>query len=560
MKLQIPKKFQHRAIIGIYFLGFLFFFLRFGVNGTMAGHTDGWAYVSYFESYADQIESLFTNGQVGESMYPAGPVYRYGDPCILGAFLYLPFRWLGAGVVLSWSIMLTLVYTFNAWASFLFFRQWFNDQTIGFWGGLAFSTAGFLWGNVDSPNAFYFGTLFLSLYYSLRFFESEQWQHLLLTVLFGAATIYFSSYVFVFQVLVLAILWAFRLKTIVQVQQVIIKMSVAVGVATLLVLPHLYFIANADGMLNMWNPVRAYDVLRALSMDLSDVVRPVNGNLIYNMRQDYLTDHAFFYPQHAAWAGILLWLLAIGGVVVSWRRSLVWLVIFLAGFIVAIGPELRIGSNFIPMPMMVFYKTFGLDMAIRNPVRFWYVCLIGMIGLSSITVLWLKQRIGWQILLIAGVIYVLENVPFKIPQYNARQYVTPDEAYLELLKSQNHAVVVELPSSIYTYDIDFPYGLNEYQREHIYQYWQTLHRQNIVNGSNAFIPPARLRTRELINELTEDGSLSTLINDFNINFLVFHKDLPLPQDDPNLEAFLRNNGQLSKVLETETTIVFKTTN
>lgn len=561
MKLSNLEHFRRLGILSLFILGFFCFFISFPLSNTLPGSTDGWAYISFFRSFNNSIASWFTGAHVGQSFYPNNAVYMYGDPCLLGAGLYLPFQWLGANIVWAWALMLTVVYSFTAYATFLFFNFYTKNWKLGLVAGVFFSTAGFLWGNVDSPNAFYFGTLFLSLYYSLVFFDTGKWKDIILAVIFGGATLYFSSYIFVFQSLLLAILWGFNLSKVSKVRSPISKLSIAVAIATILVVPYIYFISNSEGMLNMWNPVREYDVLRALSLDLTDLIRPAKGNLIYPMRQDYLTAHAFFYPQHAAWTGILLWLLAAIGLMVGKRNAWLWFTIFVVGFLIAIGPELRIGSQFFKTPVSVFYDLFGLDMAIRNPVRFWFVSLVGLIGLSIIALQWLVNNKSWGrwLLPLVCVVYVFENVPFNMLHYPVDGYIDPDEEYIETLASNSGAVVLELPSSIYTYGIDFPVTLNEYQREHVYQYWQTIHRQNILNGSNAFIPPPRMRVRSLVNSLTDSDTLQTLIKDFKVDLIVFHKDLTLPQDDPTLESYLKADTTMVKLeLETPRTIIFST--
>lgn len=561
MKIIDPRHIKYSGIFGLFAMGFLLVFIGFPLTDTLPGSTDGWAYISFFRSFNNTILAWFNDSQVGQSFYPNQAVYMYGDPCVLGSVFYLPFQWLGANIVWAWALMLTLVYAFTAFGAYLFFKYYTGNNTLGFVAAILFSTSGFLWGNVDSPNAFYFGTLFMSLYFSLRFFDSWSWKHLIWAVVMGGATLYFSSYIFVFQILLLIILWLFNAKRVLGIKHIAVKLPVALVLAMAFVLPYAYFIANPDGMLNMWNPVREYAVLRALSLDLTDLIRPAKGNLLYPMRNDYLTHHAFFYPQHAAWTGVLLWILALVGLVVGKKRAWLWVSIFVAGFLIAIGPEMRVGSQFIKTPVSILYDIFGLDMAIRNPVRFWFVSLIGLIGLATLAIQWIYQRSKLGLLLIPLIctVYVLENLPFDLHHYEIGPYKNPDEAYIATLSDEKDAVVLELPSSIYTYDIDFPTTLNEYQREHVYQYWQTIHRQNILNGSNAFIPPPRMKVRDLVNELTKEGNLRTLIKDFQVDLIVFHKDLTLQQDDPTLEYYLKADDTMVKLeLETPRTVIFRT--
>lgn len=544
--------------LGIYLMFFAFVLVQFPLNEALTGNTDSWFYVGAYKLYETHLLSFFMNTPVGEALYPSGPGFMYGDPCFFGAFIYLPFSWLGINELWAWYSMLTVVYATNAFGAYLFFSNWAKKRLTAFWAGLALGASVFCFGNIDSPNAFYLGTMFFCLHYSNRFLNGGQWKYLIAAVVWGASTLYFSAYIFVFQALLIFFLWAYYHSKVLAIQGLVRKLAFAVVLAILLVAPYLFgFLYAPGGISSAWNPVDSFNMIDKLSLDLPDLIRTLEGNLIYPVLKDGLQDHPFFYAQHAVFPGILFLVLAIAGFICSPKRGRVWLVLVVIGFVMAIGPAIHIGGVRLPMPMSILYEHFGLDGAIRNPVRLWYLVLIGLIGLTLPAIDKLLERPkGIWILVLLASIYVLENVPFAAPKYNATAYIYPDKGYLDLLADDNDGVVLELPSRVYTRG-EWPRGLNEFSREYIYMLWQTKHNQNIVNGCNGFLPTTRLVVNDMLCRMVDDNTLTPLTRLYGINIVVFHKNLTLLEDDKRIEPYLRNHEGLKMELETPNTIIYR---
>lgn len=557
MKLRSPID-KSLTYLGVYLIFFGFVFVWFPLNNSLTGNTDSWFYVGAYKLYEAYSFSLFSDATINEALYPSGPGFMYGDPCFFGAIIYRPFTWLGMNELWAWCCMMIVVYATNAFSAYLFFSNWTQKQLTAFWAGLAFGASVFCFGNVDSPNAFYLGTMFLCLRFSNKFMSNGNWRNLLIAVLWGAITLYFSAYIFVFQALLLAFFWLYYYRKVLAVEQLIGKLAVAVLLAVLLVLPYLVgFYFNPEGLSSAWNPVDNFNMIDKLSLDLTDLVRPLEGNLIYPVLKDGLQNHPFFYSQHAVYPGILFSVLVIAGYWVSPSRSKVWLVLALIGFILAIGPAIHINGQRIPMPMELLYKYTGLDGAIRNPVRLWYLVLIGMVGLTLPVVDKLLARpVGVLVLVVLSSIYVLENVPFNAPKYDASGYVYPDSGYLEALTVDEKLVVLELPSAVYTRG-EWPRGLNEFSREYIYMFWQTKYNQNLINGCNGFLPVSRLRVDDMLCRMVDDNTLSVLCNQYGINRVVFHKNLTLQEDDPRIQSYLGQHKGLELISETPNTIIYQ---
>jgi hypothetical protein len=557
--MKIRTQFQKSLFfLGLYLIFFAIVLVQYPVNKALTGNTDSWFYVGAFKLYETYILSLFVDVPIGEALYPSGPGFMYGDPCFFGALLYRPFCWLGMNELWAWCSMLVVVYATNAFGAFLFFGNWARKNITAFWAGLALGASAFSFGNMDSPNAFYLGTMFFCLHYSNKFLNAGQWKHLIISVVFGSSTLYFSAYIFVFQALLLLFTWVCYYGKVLAVKGLKKKLSIAVILATLLVAPYLFgFLWAPGGISSAWNPVDSYHAIDLLSLDLPDLVRPLEGNLLYPVLKDGLHNHSFFYAQHAVFPGLLFFVLAVAGYIIAPVRSRVWLVLSVIGFIMAVGPCIHIAGVRIPMPMEILYKHAGLDGSIRNPVRLWYLVLVGLIGLTlpAIDKLLDKPKGILLLLLVIGV-YVLENVPFKAPKYNATAYVYPDKGYLDVLTAETDAVVLELPSAVYTRG-DWPKGLNEFSREYIYMFWQTKHNLNLVNGCNGFLPETRLVLDDMLCRLVDDNTLSLLVQQFGTSVVVFHKNLTLLEDDKRIEAYLRSHAGLQKELETNNTIIYR---
>jgi hypothetical protein len=544
--------------LGIYLIFFAVIFVQYPLHEALTGNTDSWFYVGAFKLYESYILSLFVDVPIGEALYPSGPGFMYGDPCFFGALLYRPFCWLGMNELWAWCSMLVVVYATNAFGAYLFFGNWAKKNLTAFWAGLALGASVFSFGNMDSPNAFYLGTMFFCLHYSNKFLNGGRWKFLMLAVLFGASTLYFSAYIFVFQALLLLFIWVYYHGKVLALDGLIRKLASAIVLALFLVAPYLFgFLWAPEGISSAWNPVDSFNMIDKLSLDLPDLVRTLEGNLIYPILKDGLQDHPFFYAQHAVFPGILFFVLAVVGYFTAPSRSRVWLVLSVIGFVMAIGPCIHIAGVRIPMPMEILYKYAGLDGSIRNPVRLWYLVLIGLIGLTlpAIDKLLDRPRGILLLLLVVGV-YVLENVPFKAPKYNATAYVFPDKGYMDVLATEPDAVLLELPSAVYTRG-EWPRGLNEFSREYIYMFWQTKHHLNLVNGCNGFLPVTRLVLDDMLCRLVDDNTLSQLAQQFGVSVVIFHKNLTLLEDDKRTEAYIRNHDGLQKELETPNTIIYR---
>lgn len=544
------------SYLGIYLLLFALLLVQFPLANALTGVTDSWFYVAAFQLYEYYVVSLFSGAPVTEALYPSGPGFMYGDPCFFGALLYRPFCWLGMNELWAWYCMMVVVYATNAFGAYLFFSNWVQKQTTAFWAGLALATSSFCFGNIDSPNAFYLGTMFLCLHCSNNFLNHGQWKTLFLAVVWGASTLYFSAYIFVFQALLLLFFWVYQYPKVLAVEAIVPKLAVAVLVATLLISPYLAFLFSPGGISNAWNPVESFGVIDILSLDLPDLIRPVEGNILYPPLKDGLYDNVFFYGQHAVFPGIALLLLAVVGYRISPLRGRIWLVLAIIGFFMAVGPSVHLAGVRIPMPMALAYDYTPLESAIRNPVRLWYLVLIALIGLSLPAVDKLLQRPQGLLLVVAiSAIYVLENAPLQAIKYNATAYAKPDAVYINTLAETPHAVVLELPSAVFT-QADWPRGLNEFSREYIYMLWQTKHRQNTVNGCNGFLPYTRLMVDDMICRLVDENILQQLVDRFGINMVVFHKNLPLPVDDKRVEAYLQAHPMLVKLEDTPNTTIY----
>ncbi len=549
---------KYITYLGLYLIFFSLIFVQFPLNNSLTGNTDSWFYVAAYNLYETYLLSYLGKPPIGEALYPNGPYFMYGDPCFFGAFLYRPFCWMGMNELWAWCSMMIIVYSTNAYGAYLFFSSWAKKQVTAFWAGLAFGASVFCFGNVDSPNAFYLGTMFLCLYYSNKFLIDGKWKHLLIAVAWGASSLYFSAYIFVFQALLLAFLWIYYYRKVLAVQTLLPKLAIALILAVVFVLPYLVgFLYAPGGISSAWNPVDNFDIVDKLSLDLPDLVRSLEGNLVYPVLKDGLQDHPFFYAQHAVYPGVVLLVLSVIGYRVSSSSSRVWLILVLVGFVMAIGPAIHIAGVRIPMPMEILYKYAGLDGTIRNPVRLWYLVLIGLIGLTlpAIDKLLEKPKGAWILLLLAGV-YVLENVPFAAPKYDATGYIYPDKGYLETLSAGNESVVLELPSAVYTRG-EWPRGLNEFSREYVYLVWQGKHGQNIVNGCNGFLPTSRLVVNDMICRMVDDDTLLPLCKLYNVSVVVFHKNLTLPDDDVRIAAYLEQHMGLDFESETPNTIIYR---
>ncbi len=243
------------------------------------------------------------------------------------------------------------------------------------------------------------------------------------------------------------------------------------------------------------------------------------------------------------------------------RDRIFWLMVGLAGLILALGPTLQpIG---LPLPyQLIHLATGGL---FRIPGRFVLLAILGMIIFAAFSLQSLYarfHRVGrWSFVIGALMFLAVENqwyVPFPV-------FSMPDyRIYHDIGRDPDEYLILEVPVGPDNAIADrFGHGVE-------LQYYATVHRKRLINGdiSRAAIGiTSSYRQWPLIAALAEEGSLpdgasahrefEQLSAEWDIRYVILHREL-LSQDTANWAvAFFNTQPNWCLVDEEETLLAYQ---
>jgi hypothetical protein len=198
------------------------------------------------------------------------------------------------------------------------------------------------------------------------------------------------------------------------------------------------------------------------SADLSQFIPGMLGTIGQRVPPDWWDTSVLF-------AAVPL-VIALGGVVLAWRASAVWVAIGGVCLLLSLGPTLLVGGHDtgIPMPYALFRALPVVD-TLRAPVRInavttLMIALVGAVGLAV-----LARRVprwgAWGGALVLVALVALETVRLPFPLVSGA--VSP--VYRQIAQEAGQWSVLELP-------------LNRFERDRLEMYTQTYHGKYILTG------------------------------------------------------------------------------
>lgn len=217
-------------------------------------------------------------------------------------------------------------------------------------------------------------------------------------------------------------------------------------------------------------------------------------------------------------------------------RRWLWLVIAALCFILALGPYVDIGSTRIPMPYTLVHQLLGGQY--RTPMRF---ATPGVFALAMLVALTLDRMFNnvkgptqgrpLHVVVVAAlaIVFVFDyhlTQPFPVTR------MTDYQAYHDIAAAPGDFAVLEIPIGVRT-------GFAVVGRGEYLQYYQTIHHHPIPTGYLSRLPNeimdfyffdplvgALTLSRALPAEV--DARLERLIRDWNIGYVILHRDLLEP--------------------------------
>jgi|GEM_PF-1322522 len=545
---------DRRSLI-FFLLFFLALFLQYPLSGSLPGNTDTWFYLTLFNHYQNLLTGIFGT-PAGGAYYPSMPFFLYAEPSFLSGAIFIFFKTIGLPNLWAYYAFISLIYGLNAFALYKIARLYGASTFGALFAGLAFTASNYALGNIDQQNAVvYFPALF-SIYYFRKFLFSYEHKHLVYCLLIGGLQIYFSSYIFIFQSVILGLIGLYNIKEIAQTPELRTPLLKYFCIYPILILPFAYLYIFNDRIEQSYDPSSQFKGFIMSSLHLQDFIRVLPNNLIIPESTDInipLLAHI-----RSAYIGLSLYVLAAIGLI-TFRHRIEVLMIALIGLLISIGPYLQLGSTSIPMPMYIYYEILHMDAFMRTPCRAFTIFTIALAILAAMGISHIIKRHKYGIYISFAIcfVFLLENIPTPLEKHPSTFFLHPPKEYVALLKEQGQVPCLNLPSSLFSPNNEFIAPLEEYNREHIYTFWQTFHKQPVLNGSAGYFPTPRMNNNDWAKSLSNPQSIPNLISQNNLGYIIYHKTFVLPSDNPKDLSTLKTSEHLTLIKETPSFALFQ---
>lgn len=249
------------------------------------------------------------------------------------------------------------------------------------------------------------------------------------------------------------------------------------------------------------------------------------------------------------------------------RERWFWLIVGLGCFVLALGPYMDIAGTRIELPYALVHRLLGNQY--RTPMRFmtpavlaWTMVVCLTLDRTVLNWAWLASRQITQYVIVGGLMLLLVwdyglFKPFPIT-------TMPDyQAYRNIAQTPGDFSVLELPIGVRT-------GFAVVGRGEYLQYYAPVHQHPISSGYLSRLPNEVLDyfyADPLLGALTlshglppqaeVDAQLSQLIQDWNIGYVVLHRDLLEQGRVKSFGDLLNRQPLLEKVGEEGPLVIYK---
>ncbi|GIV34479.1 MAG: hypothetical protein KatS3mg031_2014 [Chitinophagales bacterium] len=523
---------------------FTFVFHRLFTDYAFPGRYDSWWHVAAFQELGNYLRSVFTGEPSGYSMHPERGLMKFAEPSPLSGMVYLCIRLFCNDPVYAFAVFTVVLCTLNALGFYFLASAYIHSAWICVAGGLLFAAANYIFGHIDHQNAYFAGNALLALYFLKRFLIGKQWKFLYFFTLSNILQIYFSSTVFVYMNVAVLAMLAANLKVFFSDRKVFGGILLSGLIILAGTLPFTWYFVLSGRLADCYNNALGSPASYLANIHPIDWLRVVPGNLIYPSLNDL--QFPVQYLIRSAFPGISLVALLLYVLVKRVKIPLEIPLIILTGFIVSAGSGYYLSDGKVfPMPMKLFYDWVGDGTFLRTPARGYLIAVIGLTlmavhGLQAIS----KKPFGGLLVIAFVVVYLTENIPFRMPVYPANPYASWEQSFIHYSDKPVHqTVVLHLPSVILKGLPDFSRYPDEISREYMYSYWSSVKRYACINGSAGITPWSRMRNDSLISDLTLPGKMEHLISENNLDFIIWHRDFVRGRET-DITVFLNSRSDL----------------
>jgi hypothetical protein len=434
---ELNARWADLAVLGAYLLLALLFTWPIALNFTssiVGGGGDGWQ---------ETWEMWWMNRaiQTGTPPYHFATLYApTGATNYLHSFnpieiiLTLPVQW-ALGPIASYNTACLLALVMTAFGTYLLCRDVTKSRYAGFVGGLVLGFAphqfGQLLGHMDVASIQFFVLGVWCLYRSFEAQSQRLWVWLLWSAVCVAASVLSHPYALIRAIVVMLFMglyWSFKRRKEAGGWRPIAGSVMAIAVGLAAVSPLLFAIV---GQLTGPDAPRRRDVpaeieaeRQIFSADLMAYVIPSPFNPIWRQASmDAQRTITGGYAEQIVFPGYVALALGVVSLLArsTRRRALLWWLVALVGFLLSLGPVLRIwgSSTGIPMPASLFYMLPGSFM-VRVPSRLSIIFMLGLavcvaLGIKAIKGSSLARSLKQGLLLIVPLLIGFEFFPGPYP-------------------------------------------------------------------------------------------------------------------------------------------------
>ena len=519
-----PKKqpqFPLYWAIAFFILFFGLIFIRFPLNNSFIGNIDIWFYVWQWNDFFDRITDTATWGQV---LYPEDNFRRLVGSSFGYGLLYTPYKFiLGDDVWCFYAVLLTIM-VLNGLALSLIFRELGIDTRIAVVMAVVVFANNYTLSNLENFNAYSLFPGLFSMYLLMRSYKVNKgkWGMLVLSGILAGLQVYYSIYLFLFQWVLLTLLFVY----IHERHKQIGRLAIWFVCMVLVIIPFFAQRAEMSEYLNI-PALQEQLFLSNESHSISffkDWFRISKGNLIYPAMTDI--ENPWRYGARSAFFGFATYVLVLLAIIYHLRNSVsrkwkIWLTVALLGtMLVSTGPLFRTSYYAFQTPIGWINTIMPDTLVIRHLFR---AHLLTILLFAFISAFYLQHKLKDRpammnrLLIVFLVVFVIENIPFKDPVYDYSKYKEPPAALIDALQLiPERSNLFFLPSChIIQSEAQVTDQINPMNREYIYMNWKNFFEYNTFNGRMGY----------LTNTSYENTLLTCNMNATNFDQLIEQNDI-----------------------------------
>ncbi len=283
----------------------------------------------------------------------------------------------------------------------------------------------------------------------------------------------------------------------------------------------------------------------------------IYGSLLAPQPVIYLGD----YPLDNLFPGFLVLVLVSygsvwGGKKRSVRRRPFYLLLALVAFVLSLGPTLHLVSLkpvSLPfsLPYRVLYDYFPGFRALRAPVRFASLVMLGLAVLAGYGVAALpKQRLWGRLISLSALLFVtLEYLTAPVVQITPVETGGKVPPVYRWLAQQERTVIVELPAQL-------PLQGNMREMWLKPQYFSTYHWQNTPTGYSGFVPPRQEELVHRVNQFPRSRAI-VLLQGLGVRYVIAHSHLYPTESWEEVREVAKDHPSLTLVAQFEGDYVYQ---